>query len=174
LDVGCGTGYFSRRFAAASLRVAGIDPDRAAIGFAREQHAGTVSYLSGSANDLPFDDQAFDYGAALTSLCFVTDPVSAVRELWRVSRRGVVLGLLNRRSLLHRKKHGRGGYAGARWDTAGDVRQWATDLKPAPLMKTRYGIYLPSGNRLSRFTEYAMPHRIPWGGFLAVALLRAD
>jgi SAM-dependent methyltransferase len=175
LDVGCGTGYFSRRFAAAGLRVTGIDPDKAAIGFAREQASAiAISYLAGTANDLPFPDQAFDYCTAITSLCFIADPASAVREMWRVSRSGMVLGLLNRRSLLHRKKHGRGGYAGARWDTAGDVRHWATDLKPDPLMKTRYGIYLPSGNRLSRFTKYAMPHRIPWGGFLAVAVLRAD
>ena len=74
LDVGCGTGYFSRRFAAAGLRVTGIDPDRAAIGFAREQDTGTVSYLIGSANALPFPDQAFDYCTAITSLCFIAIP----------------------------------------------------------------------------------------------------
>jgi SAM-dependent methyltransferase len=172
LDVGCGTGYFSRRFAAAGLRVTGIDPDRAAIGFAQEQHPGSVSYLTGSANDLPFPDQAFDHGAAITSLCFIADPARAVRELWRVSRRGVVLGLLNRRSLLYRAKHGRGGYAGARWDTAADVRRWTAGLEPEPRITTRYGIFLPGGGRLARVMERMMPHRLPWGSFLAVAVFR--
>jgi len=174
LDVGCGTGYFSRRFAAAGLRVTGIDPDRAAIGFAREQAAAAaISYLAGTAVELPFPDPSFEYCAAITSLCFIAEPAQAVRELWRVSQCGIVLGLLNRRSLLYRVKHGRGGYADARWDTAGVVRQWTANLKPAPLMKTLYGIYLPDGNRVSRLTESVMPHRIPWGGFLAVAVSRA-
>jgi SAM-dependent methyltransferase len=172
LDVGCGTGYFSRRFTAEGLRVTGIDPDRAAIGVARGQPAAAaISYLAGTAVELPFPDQSFDYCAAITSLCFIAEPAKTVREMWRVSRRGIVLGLLNRRSLLYRVKHGRGGYAGARWDTARDVRRWTTGLKPEPRISTRYGIFLPGGSRVSRVTEYLLPHRIPWGGFLAVAVL---
>jgi len=170
LDVGCGTGYFSRRFAAEGLRVTGIDPDRSAVDFARQRDAGEVSYLGGSANALPFPDQVFDYAVAITSLCYITDPAGALQELWRVSRRAIVLGLLNRQSLLYRNKHGRGGYTGARWDTASDVRRWVTELGCEPRLS--YGIFLPSGSRLSRLVERAMPHRIPWGGFLAVAVFR--
>lgn len=43
LDVGCGTGHFSRRFAQRDLSVAGIDPDSNAIEFAKLQ-AGDVTY----------------------------------------------------------------------------------------------------------------------------------
>lgn len=171
LDVGCGTGHFSRRFAAVGLHVTGIDPDRVAIDFARRQDAGAVSYLVGSAKALPFPDQTFDYAVAITSLCFIADPAGALRELWRVSRRAVVLGLLNRQSLLYRNKHGRGGYTGARWDTACDVRRWTTELGCEPHI--RYGIFLPGGNRLSRLVEPVMPPQIPWGGFLAVAVFRS-
>ena len=35
LDVGCGTGYFSRRFQQLEMNVTGIDPDSDAIEFAR-------------------------------------------------------------------------------------------------------------------------------------------
>lgn len=173
LDVGCGTGYFTRRFAAAGLHVTGFDPDRAAIRFARGQTtADAIPYVAGTAVELPFPDQAFDYCAAITSLCFIADPASAVREMWRVSRRGIVLGLLNRRSLLYPMKHGRGGYTGARWDTVSDVRRWTAGLKPEPCIKVRYGIFLPGGSRFSRVTEYLLPHRIPGGSFLAVAVVR--
>jgi SAM-dependent methyltransferase len=171
LDVGCGTGDFSRRFAAVGLHVTGIDTDRVAIDFARQQDAGAVSYLGGSANALPFPDQVFDYAVAITSLCFIADPVGALRELWRVSQRSVVLGLLNRQSLLYRNKHGHGGYTSARWDTASNVRRWVAELECVPHIS--YGIFLPSGSRLSRLVERVMPHRIPWGGFLAVAVFRS-
>ena len=37
LDIGCGTGYFTRRFAGeSSLRVVGLDPDNSALDYARE------------------------------------------------------------------------------------------------------------------------------------------
>ena len=35
LDVGCGTGWFAGAFAARGLEVTGLDPDLAALGFAR-------------------------------------------------------------------------------------------------------------------------------------------
>ena len=34
LDVGCGTGHFTRRFAAAGLHVTGLDPDAAMLDYA--------------------------------------------------------------------------------------------------------------------------------------------
>jgi SAM-dependent methyltransferase len=169
--VGCGTGYFSRRFAAGALHVTGIDPDQATIDFARRQDAGAVTDLSGSANVLPFPDKSFDYAVANTSRCFVADPASALRELWRVIRRAAVLGLLNRQSRLYREKQGRGGYTGARWDTASDVRRWVAEPECVPHL--RYGIFLPSGSRLSRLIERVMPPQVPWGGFLAVAVFRS-
>jgi 2-polyprenyl-3-methyl-5-hydroxy-6-metoxy-1,4-benzoquinol methylase len=39
LDVGCGTGHFSRRFAAAGLCVTGIDSDEAMLAFAAARDA---------------------------------------------------------------------------------------------------------------------------------------
>ena len=171
LDVGCGTGWFSRRFAAHGLQVTGIDPDPAALAYARSQ-GGELNWMEASATALPFADNSFDYCVAVTSLCFINDVQQAVQEMWRVSRHGMVLGLLNRRSLLYRQKHGRGSYTGARWDTAHDVRDWIRDLQPKPPVKTRYCIFLPGGSRLSMMTEHVMPQCLPVGSFLAVALLR--
>ncbi|MBU0500841.1 MAG: class I SAM-dependent methyltransferase [Gammaproteobacteria bacterium] len=171
LDVGCGTGHFSRRFADWGLEVTGIDPDPITLDFARTQ-AGGVRYIRGTALNLPFPDHAFDYAIAVTSLCFIADPVAALREMWRVSRRGLVLGLLNRRSLLHRLKRDRGGYRGARWDEAWEIeKHWLTALDPAPA-ETRLAsaLFLPLGNRWIPLIEDWVPQRILGGGFLAVSL----
>ena len=173
LDVGCGTGHFSRRFAAAGLRVTGLDPDPAMLDYARGLGGG-VDYLRGTATALPIDDNAYDYVTAVTSLCFIADAPGALREMWRVARRTVLLGLLNRRSLLYRQKHGRGAYQGARWDTPADIRRWARQLKPAPRIMMRSAIFLPGSDAVARVAEAMLPDVLPWGGFLAVLLRQPD
>ncbi len=173
LDVGCGTGHFSRRFAAADLRVTGLDLDPAMLEYARRLGGG-VDYLHGAATALPLADDAYDYVTAVTSLCFIADAPRALRELWRVARCAVLLGLLNRRSLLYRQKHGRGAYRGARWDTPAEVRRWAQTLEPAPQITARSAIFLPGGSAVACAAEAVLPSVLPWGAFLAVVLRKPD
>jgi SAM-dependent methyltransferase len=173
LDVGCGTGYFSRRFASIGLSVTGTDPDPAALTFARMQGNG-IHYVQGNSLELPFPDNAFDYTTAVTSLCFIDDPVRALREIWRVTRHELALGLLNRQSLLYRTKRGRGGYLGARWDTAAELlNEWVPVLAPAPgEIVVRSAVFLPQGTRMAQWSEHWLPSTLPWGGFLAVGFLK--
>jgi ubiquinone/menaquinone biosynthesis C-methylase UbiE len=100
LDVGCGTGWFAGAFAIRGLKVTGLDPDLPALRFARQRDP-RIALVKGRAGALPFADGAFDYALAVTSLGFVANPAQALQEMWRVSRRAVVLGLLHRRSLLY-------------------------------------------------------------------------
>jgi len=173
LDIGCGTGHFSRRFAAAGLRVTGLDPDPAMLEYARNLGGG-VDYLRGTATALPLPDGAYDCVTAVTSLCFITDTPGALREMWRVARCAVLLGLLNRHSLLHRQKRGRGAYRGARWDTAAEARHWARQLEPAPQVTMRSAIFLPGGGAFAHAAEAVLPGTLPWGAFLAVLLRKPD
>jgi SAM-dependent methyltransferase len=169
LDVGCGTGHFSRCFAAAGLRVTGLDPDPAMLEHARRLGGG-VDYLRGTATELPLPDDAFDFVTAVTSLCFIADTPGALRELWRVARRAVLLGLLNRRSLLYRQKRESRGYRGARWDTPAEARRWTRPLEPAPRVTVRSAIFIPGGGAFARAAEAVLPGIMPWGAFLAVRL----
>jgi SAM-dependent methyltransferase len=171
LDVGCGTGHFSRRFAQRDLSVTGIDPDNNAIEFA-ERQADNVTYRPGSAQMLPFPDQAFDHVVAITSLCFIERPQDALIKMWRVTRQTLTLGLLNRHSLLYRLKHGRGGYQDARWDKASEVlNNWIPLLAPTPENITvRTAILFPQGARPAQWVEACLPNRMSWGGFLVINL----
>ena len=173
LDVGCGTGHFSRRFAAAGLRVTGLDPDPAMLDYARRL-GGKVAYLRGTATALPSPDGAYDCVAAVTSLCFIAEAPDALREMWRVARRTVLLGLLNRHSLLYRQKRGRGAYRGARWDTSAQARRWARQLEPVPRVTMRSAIFFPGGGTFARAAEAVLPGILPWGAFLAVLLRKPD
>ncbi|MDA8363627.1 MAG: class I SAM-dependent methyltransferase [Gammaproteobacteria bacterium] len=171
LDVGSGTGHFSRRFAAAGLAVTGLDADAGMLAWARRAGGG-VAYIQGTAAALPFASGSFDHVAAVTSLCFVAQPSGALAELWRVCRSGVLLGLLNRNSLLHRAKRGTGSYRGARWDTVADVRAWSLRLGLQPQLTVRSAVFVPGGGRAARVIEPVLPAVLPWGGFLAVMIRR--
>ena len=168
LDVGCGTGYFTRHFAAAGLKTTGLDPDETAIRYAAKKDTGS-SYLQGIAESLPFADDSFAYCSAITSLCFVAEPEKALMEMWRVAHRGVLLGLLNRRSLLYRQKQGRGGYRGARWDTLDEVMEWTEILLPKPaVVKSATAVFMPDAGVGAKMLERLLPSSLPWGSFLAV------
>ena len=171
LDVGCGTGWFSARFAQVGLQVTGLDPDRAVLDFARQRYP-SIRWIEGRGERLPFADHTFDHVVAVTSLCFVQDPAAVLREMWRVSRRSVVLGLLHRNSLLWLTRRERCSYRSARWDTRGDVRRWIATLEPGPCVQLRWGVFLPRGGRFARLLDAWLPRGIPLGSFMAVVLRR--
>jgi len=171
LDVGCGTGWFSRRFARAGLAVTGLDLDRAALAFAREHSPGDIAFIEGDARRLPFADGAFDQTVALASLCFVDDWPRAIAEIARVTRRRFVLGLLNRHSLLWREKGrdgGQGAYRGAHWHTPDELRP-ALGALPLTAWRLRSAIFLPSGGTFSRAIERVLPPQLLLGAFLVAS-----
>lgn len=172
LDVGCGTGYFSRRFAReVGLQVTGVDPDPAWLADARAQAQSGELFVEARAEQLPFRDRSFDATVSVTALCFIDDQRHALQEMLRVTRRRVVLGLLNRHSLLHRKVGrggGSGGYRGAHWHTHAELRL-LFDVLPVRNLDFRAAVFLPGGGPLARVVESAMPPGLLLGGFLAVA-----
>ncbi|HLE66342.1 MAG TPA: class I SAM-dependent methyltransferase [Burkholderiales bacterium] len=172
LDVGCGTGYFTRRFARELPgAVAGVDPNAEWLEYARSKTGAIASYVQGAAEALPFADRSFDLVISVTALCFVQDEARSLSEILRVARRRFALGLLNRRSLLWRDK-GRGGgtgaYRGARWHTCAEIRNTLRGLTNA-MVTCRTAIQLPGGGPISRAAEMLSAVRSPWGGFLLVA-----
>ena len=170
LDVGCGTGYFSRRFVReAGLNVTGCDHSPEMLRVASDK-SPDVPFAVADAMCLPFADDAFDHVIAVTSLCFVADEGLALSEMVRVARQRVVLGLLNRHSLLHRQKGQRkdSAYTGARWHTPAEARAILNHARISEI-RAASAIFLPSGNSLARAVEAALPSSCLTGGFLAIA-----
>ncbi|MEX1026819.1 MAG: class I SAM-dependent methyltransferase [Candidatus Paceibacterota bacterium] len=98
LEIGCGTGHFSRWLAAKNLKVTGLDISAPMLAEARKLNC--LCYQEGDALDLPFDDRSYDLAVLITTLEFVTDPLRALVEATRIARHGLILGVLNRWSLL--------------------------------------------------------------------------
>lgn len=172
LDVGCGTGYFTRGLAdeAAVAWAAGADLDLAMVRFAAAR--GRAACLVADGQRLPFADRSFDLVISVTALCFMRDARSALLEMLRVARRRVAIGLLNRNSLLWfaRGRHGgRGAYRGAHWHTRREVERLFAG-QPAQNLMLRTAILLPGGGRLARRLEPHLSRLAPrCGAFLAAA-----
>lgn len=167
LDVGCGTGHFTRRLAQDGFVVTGIDPDADMIRYAAAQGGGVI-YRVADARALPFPARSFDLVIAITSLCFIHQQQLAVAEMSRVARVRVALGLLNRHSLLYQRKGrygGAGAYGGAHWHTPRAARRLLCEINVHSI-EIRSALYFPSGGMLARVVERVIPARLPLGGFL--------
>ncbi|GAA0513946.1 Methyltransferase domain-containing protein [Halorubrum aquaticum] len=86
LDVGCGTGEFTRVLAeetGPNATVIGVDADTDLLDVAREETA--ASYAAGDATRLPLREDAVDLAACQALLVNLPEPARAIRELARVS-----------------------------------------------------------------------------------------
>lgn len=169
LDVGSGSGWFSRRFSAAGARVVGVDRDHAMLVYARASNAA-ISWVQADMGCLPFPDKHFDVVSAVTSLCFAVKEDSALREMLRTARHSVVLGLLHRRSLLYARKQGRGAYAGAHWHTRAEVVLLLKDCREIASYTIETRLFWPGGPRLGRWLETVPGLARHFGGFMLVTL----
>lgn len=88
LDAGCGTGGFLRRLRSSrpQWRGEGIDLSETACRLASERCGFPIR--TGSAEDLPYADQAFDAVISADVLCNVADPTAALREMRRCTKPG--------------------------------------------------------------------------------------
>ncbi|MEO8273193.1 MAG: class I SAM-dependent methyltransferase [Chloroflexota bacterium] len=91
LDVGCGPGALTKvlvqRLGASS--VSAVDPSAPFVLAARARNPG-VDVREATAEALPFPDGAFDAVLAQLVVHFMRDPVTGLREMARVTRRGGV------------------------------------------------------------------------------------
>jgi SAM-dependent methyltransferase len=87
VDVGCGPGALTtelvRRVGPAA--VTAVDPSEPFVAAARERHPG-VDVQQAAAEQLPFEDDAYDAALAQLVVHFMADPVTGLRESARVTR----------------------------------------------------------------------------------------
>lgn len=126
LEVGCGTGHWSRFFSRQGFDVTGVDVSPATIRIAREKAIPRALFAIADAHRLPFDSQRFDVAAAITTLEFVRDAEAVVREMVRCTKRpgGLVLvGVLNALARVNRRRKatGKPTYAHARFFSPREV-----------------------------------------------------
>jgi SAM-dependent methyltransferase len=94
LDVGCGDGYLTSRFAKSVREVVGIDPDPKMIAMARCLNPGqSFHFDEGVAEELPYASGSFDRVVAVSVVEHFQDPAAGLKEMGRVLRPGGVLAI---------------------------------------------------------------------------------
>ena len=163
LEVGCGTGHFTSWFRKQGLQASGLDIS--ALMLAEAGQLNRLPYVRGDALALPYSSGDFDIVALITTLEFVSDPVLALTEALRVAQHGLILGVLNRQSILGRQLKREGGtvWEAARFfklaELVQEVRQAAGETVTIAWRTTLWPIW-----------PGMLP--LPWGGFIGMAVQR--
>lgn len=166
LELGCGTGHFTRWFAGQGLFSVGLD--RSAAMLAQAHSRGGAPLLQADMQHLPFADGAFDVVTLITALEFVSDPPAALAEALRVARQGLLLGVLNRHSLLGLQRR-------LARPVEGDVYSAAHFYGVGELCRLVRAVAGAEAQVTWRTTLFGracswQEARLPWGGFIGMAV----
>jgi len=89
LDIGCGTGLFSKLLMEKGYEVTSLDSSPVALDYSRRR--GLARLVTGDALKLPFPDNSFDVAFALDILEHIEDEDAALREWKRILKPNGVL-----------------------------------------------------------------------------------
>jgi SAM-dependent methyltransferase len=170
LEIGCGTAHFTRWLGEQALAAVGLDLSAAML--AQAQVLDGIPLTRGDARRLPFADGAFDLAALLTTLEFLERPWEALAEALRVARCGVMLGVLNRWSLLGLQRR----LVGLLRPTVYDAARFYGVNELRRSLQSIAGERARVVWRTTLFPRcWPWPQaRLPWGGFIGMALIVSD
>jgi len=162
LEVGCGTGHFSRWFEARGLHVVGADLSMEML--VESRHLSGLPFVRARAERLPFASRSVDMVAFITTLEFVADVGRTLSEACRVARKGILVGALNRRSVLGRRLRNRTElpWTSARLYNLGELKS---------LVKHAAAEYEPRISwRTTLWPGWRKSLALPWGGFIGISV----
>ena len=127
IEIGVGTGRFSEPF---GIRV-GIEPAGGMADIARRKG---IAVYDARAESTPFGNNSFDFALFVTVICFLGNPLEALREARRIIKPGgrIIIGMIDRGSPLgrayeHRKSESKF-YRNARFRSVRQVIRWLQEL----------------------------------------------
>jgi ubiquinone/menaquinone biosynthesis C-methylase UbiE len=162
LDVGCGTGYFTAWYRTLGMSAVGLDRSRLMIQQAQQNHA--IACILGDAHNLPFSANAFDLVSYITTLEFLGNPGSVIGEGQRVSRKALLLGVINQHSLLGWRYRQKGGpiWDSANFFTLAQLIRMINENISQPHKILYWTTIWPFGAWISK---------LPWGGFIGMLVI---
>lgn len=105
LELGCGTGHWTKYFAEQGFRVTAVDISEPMLWFARDKKIN-AEFLQGDAHRLQFKDKSYSVVASVTMLEFTDDQEKVLDEIYRILKPmgWLILGCLNEKSVLGQNK----------------------------------------------------------------------
>jgi SAM-dependent methyltransferase len=93
LDIGSGDGFWTERFAKDFENTYGLEPDPRALRTAQKLHGSRTSYVHGHAENLCFENEAFDCVVSVSCFEHFRSAQAALRESFRVLKPGGKLAI---------------------------------------------------------------------------------
>jgi SAM-dependent methyltransferase len=177
LDIGCGTGASLFPFLESGVQVTGIDPSPYMLDIAIANVMNRVDFYRGYAEDLPFDDNSFNYAILVTALEFVDDPQKAIAEACRVAKDRIFIGVLNRYAIKGLERRVKGIFVPsifnrARFFSVWELKQMIEELLGDAPVSWRTVCQLPSnpGRFTFRLEMSKLVQRCPFGAFAGIVV----
>ncbi len=177
LDIGCGTGASIEPLLQSELDITGIDASPYMLDVAAANLKNRVELYRGFAEDLPFDDNTFNYACFFTALEFVDAPAKAIEEACRVAKDKVFIGFLNRYALKGFLRRVEGVFSAtiynrARFFSVWELKSMVRDMAgPVPVAwRTVLQFSRASGRFARAFETCGLVQRCPFGTFAGMVV----
>ena len=177
LDVGCGTGNHIQYFLERGMKTIGVDISLPMLRVAQNKVGERSGLCLGKAEALPFKANCFDCVSLITTLEFVEDPLKTLQEAVRVSRKEIILGILNKYSLTALGRRIKGIfrpsiYNKARFYSIWELKKLLTRVSPRTNMRWGSVLVLPLGLQqwLGEIERILSFRKSPLGAFLVVGI----
>jgi ubiquinone biosynthesis O-methyltransferase len=124
LDVGCGTGIFTKLIAQKGLNVTGVDESEKMLSLAKSKpELANVEFVNANAENLSFADAQFDKVLCAFMLEFAKNPLKVVIEMIRVLKPGgtLVIATLNSQGIWAKGRVGEGVYTNAKFRSPSEL-----------------------------------------------------
>ena len=178
LDIGCGAGASLMPFIGKGIQLTGVDPSPYMLDIAKKKVGHRVDLHRAYAEDLPFEDNSFDFATLCLSLEFVDDPRKALEEACRVAKDAVFVGILNKYALKAFQRRVRGifkstVYNRARFFSIGEIKYlFVSLLGDVPITWQTIGHFpgMP-GLLIDRWEKSRFAAKNPFGAFAGIRVL---
>ena len=179
LEIGCGTGRNMEYLKEKGFDITGIDSSEQMLKIAGTKKVISRNLVAGSAEKLPFKDNEFEAVLFMTSLEFVNDKDTALKEAFRVASHKIVIGFLNKYGAtnISRRNKNKGSYEGASFISG---KSLATMVKKAGngewgfKDRIKYAVYMPVKHayKLAFFDILLERINLPVGNFGLVQIVK--
>ena len=178
LDIGCGIGACLSAFIEKGLQVTGVDPSPYMLDIALKNTGNRVDLHNCFAEDLPFDDNSFNYACLITTLEFVEDHRKALAEACRVAKDKIFIGVLNKYALKGiqrriKKNFTESVYNRARFYSIWELKQIIrTILGDVPVSwRTMCWLSIMSEKNAYRLPRFNLLQKYPFGAFIGILVI---
>jgi ubiquinone/menaquinone biosynthesis C-methylase UbiE len=142
LELGCGTGHWTKFFSSKDFNVTGIDTSKTMLDIAKGKNIN-AKFTIANAQNIPFPDESVQIISSITMLEFVDNQDKVIQEIYRVLKKNAwfILGFLNKKSILGLNKDNSETFKNANFMTKDIIK---LKLDKFEIIDVKSGVYLNS------------------------------